>query len=98
MSKLKILFLVFLIMASVSARKAQESIGNYQIRVAPDRDDWTYELNQPVKFNVSVTLNNRQVSGLPINYSCGLEAMPPRMERTATTSEQSLTIEAGSLS
>ena len=76
----------------------QESVGNYQIRVVPDRDDWTYELNQSVKFSVSVTLNNRQVSGLPIKYACGLEAMPPRLEKTATTSAQSLTIESGTLS
>lgn len=96
MSKLKILFFV-LLLAGVPV-KAQESVGNYQIRVAPDRDDWTYELNQPVKFSVAVTLNNRQVSGLPVKYACGLEAMPPRLEKTATTSAQSLTIEAGTLS
>jgi len=98
MLKLKIIFLAFLIFAGVSTGKAQESVGNYQIRVAPDRDDWTYELNQPVKFSVAVTLNNRQVSGLPVKYACGLEAMPPRLEKTATTAAQSLTIEAGTLS
>lgn len=87
---------VFLLLAGVAAQ-AQESVGNYQIRVAPDRDDWTYELNQPAKFSVAVTLNNRQVSGLPIKYACGLEAMPPRLEKTVTTTAQNLTIDAGSL-
>ncbi len=93
----KIIYIFLLLFLAGVCAKAQESVGNYQIRVAPDRDDWTYELNQPVKFDVAVTLNNRQVSGLPIKYSCGLEAMPPRLEKTATTNAQSLTIDAGSL-
>ena len=94
MSKLKILFLLLILAASVSA---QENLGTYQIRVAPDRDDWTYELNQTAKFDVTVTLNNRQVSGLPVKYSCGLEALPPRLEKSLTTTGQSLTIDAGTL-
>jgi len=76
---------------------AQESLGTYQIRVAPDRDDWTYELNQSAKFAVAVTLNNRQVAGLPIKYVCGLEQMPPTIEKTITTTKESLAIDAGSL-
>jgi cephalosporin-C deacetylase-like acetyl esterase len=97
MSKLKLsTFIVFVFIFSF-AIKAQESLGTYQIRVAPERDDWTYELNQTAKFSVSVTLNNRQVSGLPIKYSCGLEAMPPPTEKTMTTTAQTLTIDAGSL-
>lgn len=94
--KFKLFVFAFLLSASVSA-KAQESVGNYQIRVAPDRDDWTYQLNQPIKFTVAVTLNNRQVAGLPLKYSCGQEQMPPRLEKTAISSAQNLTIEAGSL-
>ena len=65
---------VFLLLASL-ATSAQERLGSYQIRVVPDRDNWTYELNQPAKFTISVTLDNQQVSGLPLKYSCGLEAM-----------------------
>lgn len=90
-----LLFLSFAF-ASIQAQE-KERLGTYQIRVAPDRDDWTYELNQTARFNVAVTLNNRQVAGLPIKYSCGLEAMPPTIEKSATTTEQSLTIDAGSL-
>lgn len=97
MLKLKAFFFVFFLAAIVSV-KAQESVGNYQIRVAPDRDDWTYQLNQTAKFNIAVTLNNRQVSGLPLKYACGLEAMSPRLEKTVTTTANVLTIEAGSLS
>lgn len=88
--------LIFLIFSFASIR-AQEKLGTYQVRVAPDRDDWTYELNQTAKFDVAVTLNNRQVAGLPIKYSCGPEQMPPTIEKSVTTTAQSLTIDAGSL-
>lgn len=89
---------VFLFSLVVSfAANAQERLGNYQIRVAPERSDWTYELNQPAKFTVSVTLDNHQVSGVPLNYKCGLDGMPPTLEKTVTTTKESLTIETGTL-
>jgi cephalosporin-C deacetylase-like acetyl esterase len=96
MLKQKTLVLFLLLIVSCAAQ-AQESTGIYQIRVVPDRDDWTYQLNQPAKFEVAVTLNNRQVAGLPIKYSCGAEAMPPTIVKTVTTAAKSLTIDAGSL-
>ena len=90
-------FTLFIALFLTAAATAQETVGTYQIRVAPDRDDWTYELNQTAQFDVAVTLNNRQISGLPLKYSCGLEALPPRLEKTATTAAQSLKIDAGTL-
>lgn len=87
----------FIFLATVVSGSGQETVGTYQIRVAPDRDNWTYELNQAAKFDVAVTLNNRQISGLPLKYSCGLEQMPPHLEKTVTTNTQSLTIDAGTL-
>jgi cephalosporin-C deacetylase-like acetyl esterase len=96
MLKQKSLAFLFLLIFSIAA-EAQESTGAYQIRVAPDRDDWTYQLNQPAKFEVAVTLNNRRVAGLPVKYSCGEEMMPPTIVKTATTTKENLTIEAGGL-
>ena len=90
-------FAVFFIFCAAFSSAAQESVGNYQVRVAPDRDDWTYQLGQTAKFDVSVTLNNRQVSGLPIEYSCGLEMMPPRTVKKVVTNSEKLTIDAGTL-
>jgi cephalosporin-C deacetylase len=93
----KFLFLILLGFLVSTAASAQENLGTYQIRVAPDRDDWTYQLNQPAKFSVSVTLNNRPAAGLPVKYACGPEQMPPAFEKTATTSGEALTIDAGTL-
>ena len=101
MLKFKAIILALLLLIGVSARaqeeEVEESVGNYQIRVAPDRPDWTYELNRPVKFTVAVTLNNQQVAGLAVKYACGAEQMPPRLEKTVTTTAESLSIDAGTM-
>jgi cephalosporin-C deacetylase-like acetyl esterase len=98
MSKVKntIFLLLFALLAAFQTA-AQEQLGTYQVRVTPNETDWTYELNQPARFQIDVTLNGNQVAGLPLKYACGLEAMPPLMEKTAMTTPQSLTIEGGSL-
>lgn len=93
--KIKFLFLLILLVSFEAV--GQEQLGTYQVRIVPDRPDWTYELNQTPKFEVSVTLNGNQVSGLPIKYSCGLEQMKPRLEKTAVTTAQNLLIDAGTL-
>lgn len=72
---------------------AQESIGTYQVRVSLDRADWTYEPDKPAKFTIATTLNNTQVAGLPVKYSCGPEQMPPLIEKTVTSSAQPIVID-----
>lgn len=97
MTKQKILLLIILTLLLSLFSYGQENLGTYQIRVSLNKDNWVYELNQPVKYEVSVTLNNKQVAGLPIKYACGLEQMPPTIEKTFTTTNQSLMIDAGTL-
>jgi len=80
-----------------SFAKAQDSIGTYQVRVSLDRPDWTYELNQTAKFTFAVTLNNTQIAGLPMKYSCGPEAMNPTLEKSVTTAAAPLTIDGGTM-
>lgn len=72
MKTLRITTILLVFSACVSFLSAQENLGTYQIRIAPDRDNWTYELNEKAKFEMAVTLNNRQVSGINVKYSCGL--------------------------
>ena len=72
---------------------AQESIGTYQVRVSLDRADWTYELDRPARFTIATTLNNTQMAGLPVKYSCGPEQMPPVIEKTVTSTAQPITID-----
>ena len=84
---------VFLLLQLSLTTTAQESIGTLQVRVSLDRPDWTYELNQPAKFTVGATLNNSQVPGLPLEYACGPEMMPPVIEKTITTGSQPTVVE-----
>ena len=93
---LKIFLLFLLLFFSVSI-KAQERLVNYQVRVVPNKSNWTYELNEPAKFQISVTLDGHQAVGLPLKYTCGPEAMPPTIERTITTTAQVFTVEAGTM-
>lgn len=77
-----------------AAGLAQSSLGTYQVRVSLDRPDWTYDLGRPAKFSIAVTLNNSQIAGLPLKYSCGHETMPPVVEKTSTTTLEPLIVEA----
>lgn len=94
--KLFCLFLSILFL-SVPFTSAQENLGTYQVRVSLDKPNWIYEFNEPAKFTIAITLNNSNVAGLPLKYSCGLEMMPPTLEKTVTTTNQPLTIDGGSL-
>lgn len=92
------LLIAFFSFFMIEDQAQTEMLGTYRVRVAPDHADWTYELNQPVQFTVSVTLNNLPVAGLPVKYSCGPETMPPTIEKTVTTSHASnFVIEAGTM-
>lgn len=96
MLKFKTAAFLFLLFVSHLAQ-TQERLGSYQVRVVPNEADWTYELGQTAKFNISVSRDGHPVSGLTLKYSCGLEMMPPRLEKIVITSAQILTIDAGTL-
>lgn len=93
MSKQFSLALFSILVLSASLVFGQESLGTYQVRVSPDRADWSYELRQPAKFTFAVTLNNTQASGLSLKYSCGPEMMPPVIEKTVETTNEPLIVE-----
>ncbi len=93
----KLSTIICLLFLATFAAFAQESLGTYQVRVSLDKANWVYELNEPTKFTIAVTLNNSQVAGLPLKYSCGMEMMPPIIEKTVTTTAQPLTIDGGTL-
>jgi cephalosporin-C deacetylase len=96
MKKKNLILIVLTLLCSVYA-PAQENLGTYQVRVSLDKPTWTYELNEPAKFTVSVTLNNSPASGLPLKYACGPEMMPPVIEKTLTTTAQPIIVDGGTL-
>lgn len=88
------LHLVVFVCSLSAYATAQALLGTYQVRVSLDQDNWTYDLGQPARFSISVTLNNAPVVGLPLKYSCGPEMMPPTLEKTDSTTAQPTIINA----
>ena len=76
---------------------AQDHIGTLQVRVSTDRDDWSYEPGQPVRFRIVAIQDGHAVSGLSVSYRIGPEMMPPKIEQTGTTTADGLTVDGGTL-
>ena len=76
---------------------AQARVAAVQVRVAPDRPDWTYALGEPVRFRVAVTADQHLLTGTTVTYRVGPEMMPAP-ERTATLPAEGLVIDGGTLS
>lgn len=75
---------------------AHARVAATEVRVAPDRPDWTYRLGEPVRFHVSVTWDRQPLEGIEITYSVGPEMMPAE-ERTARMPAEGLVIDGGTL-
>lgn len=67
-----------------------------QIRVVPDRADWTYKVGEPVRFNVEVLADRTPLEGAVVNYEVGPEKFP-RLKQRATVPAGGLVIEGGTM-
>ena len=76
---------------------AQDYIGSIQLRVSTDHANWRYEPGQPVRFRIVALRDGHPVSGLKVSYRIGPEMMPPKVEQTATTTEEGLTVDGGTM-
>jgi cephalosporin-C deacetylase len=52
---------------------AVERVAVATVNVAPDRGDWTYELGQPVRFEISVLVDGNLVPDAVVRYTLGPE-------------------------
>lgn len=75
---------------------AQLRIAAVQVRVAPDRADWTYQVGEPVKFAVNVTADGHPLTGATIVYKVGPEMLPAD-EVSATLPANGLVVDGGTL-
>ncbi|MDZ7639905.1 MAG: acetylxylan esterase [Bryobacterales bacterium] len=76
---------------------AQERVGTVQVRVALDRQDWSYQPGQPVKFRITAIQDGHPLGGLQVSYRVGPEMMPARLEKTVTLPAEGLSVEGGTL-
>ncbi len=75
---------------------AQARVAAVQVRVAPDRPDWTYQVGEPATFTVNVTADNHPLTGARVRYQVGPEMLPAD-EKTATLPADGLVIDGGTL-
>src|SRR5207244_12631796 len=72
---------------------AQDRIGTVQVRVSTDRSDWRYEPGQPVRFRIIAIQDGHALSGIKVTYRIGPEMMPPKIDQTATLTDEGLSVE-----
>ena len=75
---------------------AIKRVATVQIRVAPDHRDWSYQLGEPARFQITITADNEPISAVPITYTVGPEMMPATPQ-TATVALGGLVVEGGTL-
>ena len=76
---------------------AQDRIGTVQVRVSTDRSDWRYEPGQPVRFRILAVQDGHALSGIKVTYRIGPEMMPPKVDQTATLTDEGLSVEGGTM-
>jgi cephalosporin-C deacetylase len=75
---------------------AQARVATIQLRVAPDRADWTYAVGQPVLFTVTVLADNHPLENVTVNYSVGPELMPAA-PKSAVVPAGGLVVDGGTM-
>lgn len=81
--------------ANVTGEPA-EQVSVVELRVAPDRVGWIYELGEAVKFRIHVTADEHPVTGATIDYRVGPEMMSAESHRAVVPLE-GLVIDGGTL-
>jgi cephalosporin-C deacetylase len=71
----KIIFILLVVIYGIS--NAQPVTTFVKVVVAPDHTDWTYKLNEPVYFKVTVLKDGNPVKNIAIKYQVGPEKMEP---------------------
>ena len=68
-----------------------------KVIVAPDHSNWTYKLNEPVSFKVTVLKDGIAVKNIPIKYQVGPEKMEPIKKDSIQLKEGTFTVPSTSL-
>ena len=91
-----LLRLVLLSMLAL-ALSAQARIGTVQVRVSTEHADWRYQPGEPVRFRIVAIQDGHPLAGVKVSYRVGPEMMPPRVEKSATLSDDGIVVEGGTM-
>ncbi len=72
--------------------QAQPTERLIKVIVAPDHTDWTYKLNEPVKYNVLVLQNGNPLKNVMVRYEIGAEKMTATKNDSMVAANGSLTL------
>lgn len=68
-----------------------------QLKISPDRADWTYLPGEPARFIVTASADGKPLANAEINYSIGLERMPALSNNARLGEQGNLDLDAGTL-
>lgn len=89
-----LLCLVFTMFQDVLSQPAQPLV---QINIAPDHEDWIYDIGEQVRFNVSILKYGNPLSDIEISYEIRPEKMDPVNKETLTLKRSETMIKGGTM-
>jgi len=95
--KKKHLILIILYFIIYSNSIAQPVNTFIKVIVAPDHSDWTYKLNEPVIFKVTVLKDGNPLKNIAIKYQVGPEKMEPIKKDSIVLKDGTFTIPSTTL-
>lgn len=94
MKKKLILIFCFIIYGIANAQPVTTLI---KVVVAPDHTDWTYKLNEPVTFKVTVLKDGNPLKNISIKYQVGPEKMEPVKKDSLVLKDGTFTVPSTTL-
>ena len=89
--------LLFLLLIAQHFLVAQPTEQRIKVIVAPDHSDWTYKVNEKVKFTISVLQDGNLLKGAIIKYEVGPEKMEAIKKDSIILSSGTISVDGGSL-
>ena len=71
---------------------AQPAVTRLRVVVAPDHSDWTYQLNEPAVFKITVLKDGNPLKNVVVRYTVGPEKMTPLAKDSLMLAEGMLTL------
>jgi cephalosporin-C deacetylase len=93
----KFAILLYIGLLGINNIIAQPSEKRIKVIVAPEKEDWTYKIGQPVKFNVMVLHNGVLLQKAPIKYTVGPEKLKPSIVDSTILPKGTFQINGGTM-
>ena len=83
--------MMIMVIAGLTAVKAQIRGNHIQVMVVPDHQDWRYEVGQTAVFKVSVVKSSTPMDNVTIDYEAGPEMYPDVKKQGVTLKDGTMT-------